>query len=434
MDIERLYRVYLEHPLICTDSREVKPGSLFFALKGGSFDGNRYAAEALRKGAFAAVVDDPSMEGMKDMIVMGDALLTLQRLAHLHRERTRIRVIAITGTNGKTTTKELIAAVLSAKYRTLFTRGNLNNHIGVPLTLLSIRDEEVAVIEMGANHPGEIALLSDIADPDVGLITNVGKAHLEGFGSFEGVMEAKGELYDFLAEKEVPALVNTSNPWLMKMAEKRGVERIPYAVGEGEGICGKVSSTVPWITCEVDTGMENLVIPTKLVGSYNLENVLAAVAAGVFFKVPPGKIAGAISSYQPENKRSQLITGRSNTLILDAYNANPTSMMNALEDFVASKDLPLMVILGDMLELGAAAGEEHDRIVGWLKKQGGLKVCLVGPNFARAAAGMSDWNLFPDTTSCLAHLERERPGGYRILIKGSRKMSLEDTTKILLDC
>ncbi len=434
MDIESLYRLFLTHPVICTDSRQVTPGSLFFALRGEQFDGNRFAPAALQKGAAAAIVDDPAMEGLANVIVTGNVLLTLQRLAHLHRERSRVKVLALTGTNGKTTTKELIAAVLSTRFRTLATRGNLNNHIGVPLTLLSLRDESVAVVEMGANHPGEIALLSDIADPDVGLITNVGKAHLEGFGSFEGVMKAKGELYEFLADKEVPALLNTSNHWLVKMAEAHKVDTIPYSLGSGgEGITGEMLSADPYLICRVNTGDEVLDIPTKLVGSYNLENVLAAVTAGKYFRVPGDQIVSGISSYQPENKRSQLISGKSNTIILDAYNANPTSMMNALEDFFGRKKQALMVVLGDMLELGESGPEEHGKIVDWLKDKD-CRVCLVGPLFNEAARNVSGWQLFGDTAACIAYLEKEKPSGYAVLVKGSRKMSLEDTTKVLVNC
>lgn len=431
MDIERLYRLFLQHPSISTDSRQVVPGSLFFALRGESFNGNRYAADALKKGAVAAVVDDPSLEDLPGMILTGDSLKTLQELAHMHRLRSRVKVLAITGTNGKTTTKELVAAVLSGKYRTLFTKGNLNNHIGVPITLLSITNEELAVIEMGANHPGEIALLAEIADPDIGLITNIGKAHLEGFGSLEGVMAAKGELYDFLEEKEVPALVNVSNPLLLKMVGDRDLEVVPYSTGSGDGPTGKVLSADPYITCEVSIDGVRYLIPTRLIGAYNLENVLAAVAAGLWFRVPLEQIIEAISTYAPENKRSQLIAGKLNTIILDAYNANPTSMAGALNDFFSRTEEPKMVILGDMLELGASGEEEHGKIVGILKEHMNCRVCLVGPLFSKAADGEKEWQVFPDTQSCLDYLMAAVPEGFHVLIKGSRKMALEETTKCL---
>ncbi len=433
MKIKQLHKIFSEYPVIITDSRECREGAIFFALKGEQFDGNRFAAQALEKGCIRAVVDDPDVIRDERYILVEDTLVTLQRLAQYHRQQLDMPVLAITGTNGKTTTKELVVTVLSRKYNVTGTRGNLNNHIGLPLTLLSAdRDTGVLVTEMGANHPGEIAFLCKIADPTHGIITNIGKAHLEGFGSFEKIVETKTELYGHLEKKGGVAFYHAGNPILRKEVQKVR-NRISYGLeDDGPEIAFRLEeegahSRLIWVTPDGDRP-----INSRLYGSYNLENMMAAVAVGVGFGVAPDDIVEAVSQYVPRNMRSQVIrTKKGNTVILDAYNANPTSMEYAIEEFAKQGGDRKAVILGDMLELGRYAEEEHERILQLLKRKGFEKdVYLTGKHFSERAGkygytGLSDRQTLKDL------LAKENLTGYTILIKGSRLIRLEEVLEEL---
>ncbi len=390
---------------VSTDSRQVAEGSLFVALKGGRFDGNEYAAAALEAGAAFALVDDGRVAVDERYLVVDDTLAALQRLAAHHRRTLGGQVLAITGTNGKTTTKELVARVLSTGRRVCATQGNLNNHIGVPLTLLAMREGDFGVVEMGASAVGEIAALCDIAAPDYGLVTNIGRAHLEGFGGPEGVRKAKGELYDYLARHGGVAFVRASDPVLTDMArERKGLEVREY---------------------DVEQGWEN-----SLTGSYNMANIAAAVAVGREMGVSEEAIRAAVAEYVPSNNRSQRLATACNTLILDCYNANPSSMQAALVDFAAMTDDPKAVILGDMAELGAFAAEEHDAVLAQLAGSDIGWVYLVGPQFEGAARRLPptrDLHIetFADTPAVAEYLARNPLCGYTILLKASRSIGLE---------
>jgi len=426
MDIEALYKIFLEHPVVSTDSRNCPPDSLFFALKGDSFDGNMFAEKALETAAYA-IIDDPAVKTNERMLLTGNVLQTLQQLARLHRERLGLPVIGITGTNGKTTTKELVASILSAKYNTLYTTGNLNNHIGVPLTLLRLTSEhEIAVIEMGANHPGEIAELAEIALPDYGIITNVGYAHLEGFGSFEGVIRTKGELYNFLRKTNGTIFIDSDNDFLLPIAE--GIRQITYGADEDNFVSGKMTACDPYLGFCWKYQEYTYNVITHLVGSYNLQNLLAAVAIGTFFSVPAGLINKAIASYVPQNNRSQLKKTDRNELIIDAYNANPSSMKAALTNFSLLKSSPKVVILGDMLELGADSALLHTAVIKQLEESSFNQVILCGELFCS----------IPHSFLCFRHidqlcyyLEEVKMQGQHILIKGSRGIRLEKVIDFL---
>lgn len=376
---------------------------MFFALKGDSFDGNRYAADALEKGAAYAVVDDPSVAVSDRYIVVDDVLTTLQRLATYHRRVLGIPILAITGTNGKTTTKELVARVLAKRYNVAVTRGNLNNHIGVPLTLLSMKKgTEFGVVEMGAGARGEIEFLCNITLPDFGIITNVGRAHLEGFGGEEGVRQGKGELFDYLAAHHGIAFYCKEDPVLSDMAEER-----TKLLAKGYSVQGGAT------------------LKTALAGDYNRFNVAAAVAIGDHFGVTPKEIVAAIEGYVPDNHRSQRVETERNTLILDCYNANPSSMKAAIENFARERSSKEKVaILGDMLELGEYAADEHRKVVGLLAENGIKKVMLVGDNFAKAAAeaGMLS---FGDRSELCNYLIKNQLSGNLILVKGSNGIGLD---------
>ena len=423
MEIASLYQIFKQHPFVTTDSRNIPKNSIFFALKGDNFNGNRFAEEALGKGAAYAVIDDPEFNTNDRVILVEDVLLCLQQLARYHREQLKLPILGITGTNGKTTTKELVAVVLSKKFRVHFTQGNLNNHIGVPLTILSMTPEtEFGIIEMGANHPGEINTLCEIADPDFGIVTNIGKAHLEGFGSFEGVIRTKSEMYDYLRRKGGKCFINADNPLLIKQA--KDLEQISY---------GK--STDCFITGELATNGFNLVVKalfpkgwlylkSKLVGDYNFENLLAAACVGKYFEVDPLLIQEALADYTPSNNRSQLIRNEKNTIIMDAYNANPTSMMMALANFVNLQNDQKCLILGDMLELGETSDEEHQKIADFVESQDFSNVFFVGPQFKKTIIGKEKKKF--DNAELLSNYLKTQPIENKlILVKGSRGIHLE---------
>ena len=424
MKLDELYQIYLEHPQVTTDSRKISEGSIFFALKGENFNGNSFAKTSLDMGAAYAVIDDENHATDERTILVDNVLHTLQDLARLHRQKSGIPILAITGSNGKTTTKELVASVLSRKFKIVFTEGNLNNHIGVPLTLLRITpDTQFGIVEMGANHPGEIDQLCKIALPDFGLITNVGRAHLEGFGSFEGVIRTKTELYRFLQHNNGTIFINRANPFLSKLA---GHERnVSYTTEkEGEGLEGETISSEPFLVFKVLFSKGWLYIKTGLVGRYNLENAMAAVAVGLYFGIDPTEIASAIGAYQPENNRSQMVKTERNILLMDAYNANPSSTTAALENF-AQLDVHVKgVILGDMLELGTVSHEEHQKIVDLLVAMKLDMVFLVGPLYSGCHLA-DNFHRFKDSNELTAFLKNEQLTGYHFLIKGSRGMKLE---------
>jgi len=428
--IHRLYEIFREHPAISTDSRRNVSGAIYFALKGDKYDGNRYAADALVKGAVIAVVDDAGLENVPGMFYVEDVLHTLQSLAKYHRHQSKATVIALTGSNGKTTTKELMASVLSEKFITNSTAGNLNNHIGVPITLLSVKnDTEFCIVEMGANHPGEIFLLCEIADPDYGLITNIGKAHLEGFGSMEGVLSAKSELYDYIRKKQGRIFINDDNPLLMRKG--KGIPQISYGKSNTCFCSGTLLKKYPKVSLQLHCRENNFRVDTNLVGDYNLENILAAAAVGSYFGIPPSAIASALSSYSPENLRSQWIETSKNVLIMDAYNANPTSMQTAIQNFASGPYRNTMVILGEMLELGASSQAEHQNLVDFVNsKCDSIKDSVfIGKNFSSVVP--KPGLFFESTDQFLDYLNKKPIVNKTILIKGSRGNQLERIIKML---
>lgn len=439
MELSELYKLYQQHPLITTDSRDCPEGSIFFALKGESFDGNRFAKAALEKGCAYAVIDEREFaeEGNGRLILVDNVLTTFKELAREHRRRFDIPVIGITGTNGKTTTKELIAAVLGEKYNVMYTRGNFNNDVGVPKTLFSLRPEhEIAVVEMGASHPGDIKALVDYVEPTCGLITNVGRAHLQGFGSFEGVKRTKGELYDFLESHNRLLFLNESNPDLMEMAAQRDFGRIiSYGRDEGGNVEGEVIDCSPFLNFRWRQHLHAGQMPanayeveTHLIGAYNLDNMLAAIAVGLHFGVSPAQINHALGHYIPSNNRSQLETTEHNRLIVDAYNANPSSMAAAIDNFKLMKAERKMAILGDMLELGAVSDEEHQKTVNALAAAGIKEVWLVGEEFGKTHTA---FRKFKNVDEVKAAIAAHRPENYYILIKGSNGIHLSQLPELL---
>lgn len=427
MPIEELYSLYTQHPSVQTDTRKLKSGDIFFALKGGNFNGNAFAKQALDMGAALAVIDEKEYETPGKTFLVDNVLTALQELAKHHRMQFNVPFIAITGSNGKTTTKELIHAVLSSHFKTYTTEGNLNNHIGIPLTILKIKgDAEMAVIEMGANHIGEIAGYCQYALPTHGLITNCGKAHLEGFGSIEGVRKAKGELFDHLRTlTHGMAFVMWDYDYLQQMS--KGISGIiKYGTTPEAHIIGKVSASEPYLEAEIVQGLNEKKITTQLVGEYNLPNVLAAVAVGKTFNVPEDKIKAAIEKYTPSNSRSQLVTKGSNKIILDAYNANPSSMKLAIENFAKLHADNKVLMLGAMAELGKESLDEHKAIVELIKQHSWKAVVLVGGDFmnishpfvaAANAAEAKNW------------LQQQRLENAHLLIKGSRSMKMESVVE-----
>jgi len=433
MEIAELYQLYLQHPQITTDSRDCPAGSLFFALKGPSFDGNKFAGMALEKGCSFAVIDEQeyAKEGDSRFILVKDVLTTFKELAREHRRHFNIPVIGITGTNGKTTTKELVAAVLAEKYKVMFTQGNFNNDVGVPKTLFTLHKEhEIAVVEMGASHPGDVQRLVDYVEPTCGLITNVGRAHLQGFGSFEGVKKTKGELYDFLKAHHGLVFLNADNEHLMEMAKERRLERlICYGQDAHNEVYGSVISCAPFLKfCWQTNQLQSHEVQTHLIGAYNIDNMLAAITIGLHFGVTPLQIDHAIEHYIPTNNRSQLTTTAKNQLIVDAYNANPTSMQAALDNFSIMEVSHKMVILGDMKELGETSLEEHQNIIDELKKYNFEKVWLVGTEFGKT---QSDFRKFKDVEAVKEAIRKENPQGYHILIKGSNSIRLFELPALL---
>jgi len=420
MHPEEIYQIYQLHPSIQTDTRKLRAGDLFFALKGPNFNGNRFAEKALEQGAAYAIVDEPVGNGNDRIIETGDTLETLQALAKMHRERfINIPFIAITGSNGKTTTKELTHEVLSTTFRTYTTRGNLNNHIGVPLTLLGIRDDvEMAVIEMGANHLREIASYCEYAMPTHGLITNIGKAHLEGFGGAENVKIGKGELFEYLGKHAGLAFVNTDDAAVVEVS--RGVNRRVFYGTSGDDVRGNVVRSDPFAEISVNGNAEP--IRTQLTGAYNFSNILAAVCIGRHFGVPDSKIKTAIEQYEPTNSRSQLMHRGSNTIILDAYNANPGSMKAAIENIAAMKGDQKILLLGAMMELGADSRQEHQAILELIGKHPWQAVVLVGEPFGELH---HPYRQFPDAASAAEWVRHQQFEHAQILVKGSRTMQME---------
>ena len=425
MEIEALYEIYRQHPVITTDSRDCPDGSIFLALKGESFDGNKFAASALDKGCAYAVVDESEYADASDKryILVDDCLATFKALARHHRRQFDIPVIGITGTNGKTTTKELVAAVLGEKYNVLFTQGNFNNDVGVPKTLFRLSPEhDIAVVEMGASHPGDIKTLVETVEPAYGIITNVGKAHLQGFGSFEGVVRTKGELYDYLrGNTSSKVFIDAGNEHLMRIAD--GLNLIKYGVGEQDAldVRGEVVECAPFLHFRWTDGDSWYDVNTHLIGSYNIYNMLAAATIGLHFGVTPQVICHALSSYEPSNNRSQLTETAHNHLIVDAYNANPTSMAAALRNFRDMQVSPKMAILGDMRELGESSAEEHQKVVDFLADAHLDNTWLVGEAFGNTVTSLRK---FADIDAVKAAIAEEHPQGYYILIKGSNGIKL----------
>ena len=427
MSIIDLYDLFIHNPQITTDSRNCPKGSIFFALKGDKFDGNQYAGKALASGCVYAVIDNPDYYIGERTILVDNVLKTLQQLAHHHRKVLGLPIIGITGTNGKTTTKELLASVLSTKFNLLYTEGNFNNHIGVPLTLLRLtHDHEMAVIEMGASHPGDIKELVDIVHPNYGIITNVGRAHLEGFGSFEGVIRTKGELYDYIRRSKGKIFIKKENEYLQSIA--KGIEQITYGNGDDAFASGQVVSCDPFLVFNWKQQGKLHTVETHMIGSYNLDNVLAAVAVGRFFKIPAERISRAIAAYEPTNNRSQFKKTDNNELIIDAYNANPSSMKVALDNFITMPVQPKAIILGDMRELGPTSDELHAEVVEQIKKGQFDKVFLCGEHFSKVG---KEFSPFATTEAMVEELRKQPLKGYHILIKGSHSMGLEKLADIL---
>lgn len=421
MSTEQLYAIFQQYPSVQTDTRKLKEGDIFFALKGEHFNGNAFAAQALEAGAAYAVIDEEKYAIFGKTVLVNDVLVALQQLAKYHREQFTIPFIAITGSNGKTTTKELIHAVLSSTYKTYTTAGNLNNHIGVPLTLLKIKgDAAMAVIEMGANHQKEIAAYCDWVKPTHGLITNCGKAHLEGFGGVEGVRKGKGELYDYLRDNNGVAFVMWDYDYLQQMSE--GIPAIiKYGTMEAD-YEGRILETEPFLELSVDKGSSLPQIKTQLVGDYNFPNVLAAVTMGKHFKIKDEKIKEAIESYHPSNSRSQLIEMGSNKIILDAYNANPSSMKLAIENFARVHAVNKVLLLGAMAELGEESLAEHSAIIDLIRQYDWEQVVLVGGDFLKIKHPFIQFQNAAEAKEWL--LAKSLENTY-LLIKGSRSMQME---------
>ena len=444
MDIKELYKLYQQHPCITTDSRDCPKGSIFLALKGESFDGNKFAASAIEKGCAYAIIDEAEHKQDNRFILVDNCLQTYKDLAREHRRQFDIPVIGITGTNGKTTTKELIAAVLQQKYNVLYTQGNFNNDVGVPKTLFRLsKEHEIAVIEMGASHPGDIKTLVETAEPTCGLITNVGKAHLQGFGSFEGVIKTKCELYDYLRSKQDSLIfINADNEHLInQIGDEDEVWLSPYSTDPEKQyscISGEVIECNPFLKFrwreplmvleEEGRSTKWHKVQTQLIGSYNIDNLLAAIAVGINFGVDRKKICEALENYIPSNNRSQMTVTTKNHLVVDAYNANPSSMLAALENFTLMQADHKMAILGDMRELGDYSGEEHQKIVDYLKNTNIDTIWLVGDEFGKTNC---NYRKFKNVEDVKAAISAQCPKGMCILIKGSNSTKLYQLPELL---
>lgn len=431
MEIAELYKLYTEHPVVTTDSRDCPKGSIFFALKGESFDGNKFALSALEKGCAYAVVDEAEYATDRRCLLVDDVLTTFKELAREHRRHFTLPVVGITGTNGKTTTKELVSAVLGEKYKVMFTQGNFNNDVGVPKTLFRLQpDDEIAVVEMGASHPGDIKKLVEYVEPTCGMITNVGRAHLQGFGSFEGVKKTKGELYDFLADNDGLVFINADNEHLMEMAAERHIDRmVCYGNDEQCDVWGEVVSCAPFLKFRWRTEAQDWhEVQTHLIGSYNIDNMLAAISIGLHFDVNPQQVDHALENYIPSNNRSQLDVTEKNHLVVDAYNANPSSMAAAIENFRLMDVPSKMAILGQMGELGAVSHEEHLKVVAQLQAAGLSNVWLVGKEFADIDC---PYRKFNDVEEVKAAIREEQPANHYILIKGSNSVKLYELPELL---
>lgn len=431
---EQLYQLYKKNPVISTDTRKITPGSLFFALKGEKFDANTFAEQAIATGAAYAVIDNPDYQNGDQYLLVEDALTALQDLARYHRHQLTIPVIGLTGTNGKTTTKELINAVLSQHFNTYATEGNLNNHIGVPLSMLSINvSHEAAVIEMGANHQKEIELLCTISQPSHGLITNVGKAHLEGFGGVEGVKKGKGELYDYLKASNGVTFVNSDSADLMAMQYARSLKNVTFYgnIDLDNLVSGQLVENSPYLTLQWtnNTTGRSYEVKSQLTGAYNLDNILAAVCIGVYFKLTPEQINAGISGYRPKNNRSQITQTATNTLICDYYNANPSSMVVAIENLGKIEAKHKVLVLGDMFEMGQESAAEHGTIIKKAMETPVDERIFIGTEFARQQSEIGSSKqeaIFYNTVEeAIGGLKANPVKNATVLIKGSRGMALE---------
>lgn len=421
MQIEDLYKIYLSNPSIQTDTRKLQPGDLFFALKGDNFNGNLFAKQALAAGAAYAIIDEYIDDTDPRLIKTDNVLSTLQSLAKYHREQFNIPFIAITGSNGKTTTKELVHEVLSTTYKTYTTKGNLNNHIGIPLTILSVKkDAEIAVIEMGANHQKEIEAYCTYTLPTHGIITNCGKAHLEGFGGIEGVKKGKGELFDYLRKTDGTAFIMNDYDYLREMS--KGIKEIKTYGTNNADLVGTVKESNQFLEVAISKGSGIKKIQTNLVGEYNLPNVLLAILIGQYFNVSDDKIKSALENYTPSNSRSQLIEKDSNKIILDAYNANPTSMKAAIENFAKMEGADKVLILGGMMELGEESIAEHELIAALIDRYKWKSVVLVGGDFSKINHHYIN---FVTSTEAKTWLQEQHFTNTAMLIKGSRSMQME---------
>lgn len=431
---QQLYQHYLQHPVISTDTRKIAPGSLFFALKGDKFDANTFAQQAIDAGAAYAIIDNPEYRLGEKYLLVDDVLTALQDLARHHRRKLSIPVIGLTGSNGKTTTKELINAVLSQQFNTLATQGNLNNHIGVPLTILSVNSShQMAVIEMGANHQKEIELLCSIAQPGYGLITNVGRAHLEGFGGVEGVKKGKGELYDYLQNSNGVAFINGNDPVLQEMQSARNLNnKIFYSGGENPSITGQLIANAPFLSISWKnnhTG-QNSEVGSQLTGEYNLDNILAAICIGTYFKLSTEQVNAGISGYQPKNNRSQLVQTETNTLVCDYYNANPSSMAVAIDNMNKLQAAKKVLILGDMFELGDESPAEHAGIIKKAMSGNADERIFIGEYFYQQKDAIHAL-FYRSAEDAMEALKADPIKNATVLIKGSRGMALERLVGLL---
>lgn len=427
--IEKLYRIYSKHPTVCTDTRTITPQCLFFALKGEQFDGHQFVQDALQKGAAFAVIDNPEYAVEGKTLCVANVLESLQQLARYHRQKLAIPIVGITGTNGKTTTKELLACALSTQFQVFATHGNLNNHIGVPLSLLAIRSHhQIAIIEMGANHPGEIAFLCSLAQPTHGLITNIGKAHLQGFGNLEGVIKTKNELYKFLQDHQGTAFVNANNPLLMELSKT--IPRITYGTDQQLHCSGTLLGATPFVHLQLGVKHDSELLQTQIIGAYNFENIMAALCVSTHFGLSAKAVSASLAGYQPANNRSQVVNTPSNQIILDAYNANPVSMKAAISNLNQMDGSNKTAILGDMFELGDESLNEHLHIVQLLEESSIQNIFLVGKSFS-AAARQKNIRCFENTAQIRAWLQEQPIRQAIILIKGSRGMQLEPLVEVL---